>query len=564
MSFESRIKTLIDGAEVPENISPAALLEFLTENEVAQAGKSPAEADDTAAVNAIREAEETVSGEPPSDKTPSEAVSDELPQTEAEETQTEFIPKKRKKRRRGIARRVFYIICTLLVLAATGLSVYTKLVLKKEPEIPTFPNNFTAAVGYDEIYSALQTVYSEATRGFLGGECEAESLDIIADDDKRIYYLAKSSSTLYAVDKESSEVVFSEKLSGEPIGMYLYGGSLAVLSDIDGVITAELYSVSGNISAVADFSQCGNLRQFFFRDDKLYFLSDYDISHMALISADSPAEYIPYVSLDGEREYIAAEDILSPSEPLTPYYTVCTLLDIKSGEYMSTAVLGCTGGAYCGGDKLYTAVLGRYGEGIAEIDINSGEPTAYKELVGVRSIEEISGNITVITESGYAALSEGLVSLSIQGGEPERAAKPAGVPFTSTRFISAVSEESGGFRIAVKDEKSEEKFFVAVPDADSLAVEDERAIFADKNINIIAVPMYKKENWLYHSIVTFYVYDEYSGLTKKDELTVFSDGAEGILRRTLLSGDKIYLFSDTAVMTARQGDYKVISQTELK
>lgn len=69
--------------------------------------------------------------------------------------------------------------------------------------------------------------------------------------------------------------------------------------------------------------------------------------------------FVPAYYLNGEKHYLAAEDIIVPGGAASTDYTVISAIDVSAGDASVKAVLGSSKNVYCSADTLYVVSVGR-------------------------------------------------------------------------------------------------------------------------------------------------------------------------------------------------------------
>ncbi len=122
-----------------------------------------------------------------------------------------------------------------------------------------------------------------------------------------------------------------------------------------------------NISDPADpvrttaYKQNGSYVSSKFSDGTLYLVTSYsDYRVKPLDTQDDLDSFVPAYYLNGEKSYLAAEDIIIPSNASSTDYTVVSAINAGAAEAASVkAVLGSSRNVYCSADALYIVGVGR-------------------------------------------------------------------------------------------------------------------------------------------------------------------------------------------------------------
>lgn len=122
-----------------------------------------------------------------------------------------------------------------------------------------------------------------------------------------------------------------------------------------------------NISDPADpvhttaYKQNGSYVSSKFSDGTLYLVTSYsDYRVKPLDTQDDLDSFVPAYYLNGEKSYLAAEDIIIPSNASSTDYTVVSAINSGAAESASVkAVLGSSRNVYCSADTLYIVGVGK-------------------------------------------------------------------------------------------------------------------------------------------------------------------------------------------------------------
>lgn len=193
--------------------------------------------------------------------------------------------------------------------------------------------------------------------------------DIVKSNDKCIYYICGG--TLYAVSKEDMAVI--AEISGEntPFEMYVRGNSLVLISEdaSDPEDSSEHTSVCVDIYDIAEgapvrlrsYKQNGVYTSARIDDSGiLYLVTGYSDYRAAPLDEFADLEsYVPAYYIDGEKSFVAAEDIIIPPGANNTDYTVISAVKCTEPVKVTVkAVLGSSADAYCSGNALYVASAG--------------------------------------------------------------------------------------------------------------------------------------------------------------------------------------------------------------
>lgn len=207
--------------------------------------------------------------------------------------------------------------------------------------------------------------------------------DIVKSDESYIYYI--SGQTLYVVSKSDMTVAATVDAEQPPVEVYVNGSCVVLISEEnassslqDESVTAQtsqknvvvgIYSVSkasengtAELTHIKTYKQNGEFTSAKMSDDgTLYLVTGYSDYRTAPLDETSNIEnYVPGYYIDGEKYYVAAEDITVPANANSTDYTVVSSIECISGGRVSVkAVLGSSVNAFCSDDTLYIAGVGR-------------------------------------------------------------------------------------------------------------------------------------------------------------------------------------------------------------
>ena len=149
-------------------------------------------------------------------------------------------------------------------------------------------------------------------------------------------------------------------------------------------------------------------------DGVLYLVSDYSDYRTAPLSDGASLDsFVPAYSLNGNRQFVAPEDIMVPANANSTDYTVVSAIGCKSDtpEVTVKAVLGTSRNVYCSADTLYTVGVGKSSSGvdysiITSFDLSKGTGITYKasssvagRVISKYSMNEYNGNFRIATET---------------------------------------------------------------------------------------------------------------------------------------------------------------------
>lgn len=193
--------------------------------------------------------------------------------------------------------------------------------------------------------------------------------DIVKSDETSIYYICNG--VLYVVDKGTMTVKSQIENENPPFEMFVRGNSLVLVSNentsdqsdsAEDNVVIDIYDTSsGELAHIKTYKQNGTYTSARVDENAVMYLvtgySDYRADPL-----DENAElesYVPGYYIDGEKHYVAAEDISVPSGANNTDYTVVSAIKCSDPVNISVkAVLGSSTNAYCSDDTLYVAGTG--------------------------------------------------------------------------------------------------------------------------------------------------------------------------------------------------------------
>ncbi|MGN0674535.1 MAG: beta-propeller domain-containing protein [Oscillospiraceae bacterium] len=174
-------------------------------------------------------------------------------------------------------------------------------------------------------------------------------------------------------------------------------------------VIADIYDVSDPTNPVhsAAYKQNGSCTSSKIVDGVLYMVSAYTDYRVKPLDTQADLDsFVPAYYLDGEKFYIAAEDIIVPSNAADTDYTVVSAINFGGSDISATvkAVLGGGRYVYCSADTLYIAGVGKKDREysvISSFDL-SGGGLSYRSscsvegaVLGQQSMNEYDGMFRV-------------------------------------------------------------------------------------------------------------------------------------------------------------------------
>ena len=196
--------------------------------------------------------------------------------------------------------------------------------------------------------------------------------DIVKSDDSSIYYICGG--TLYVVSKDNMAGKQEITTENPPFEMYVRGNSLVLVSEEkasgdkseDGRdhtnVVIDIYTISSDsLTHIKTYKQNGEYNSARIDDNGvLYLVTGYSNYRGAPLDENADLDnYVPGYYIDGEKHYVAAEDITVPQGANNTDYTIISSVKCSEPVNISVkAVLGSNANAFCSDDTLYVAFSG--------------------------------------------------------------------------------------------------------------------------------------------------------------------------------------------------------------
>ena len=266
-------------------------------------------------------------------------------------------------------------------------SIYTGIYLNSEAnsetaaaengdgvEIITDDTAITDMPAATETTPAITEVPAEDTsRKNIDAVCsDFSDADIVKSDDSSIYYICGG--TLYVVSKDNMAVKQEITTENPPFEMYVRGNSLVLVSEEkasgdkseDGRdhtnVVIDIYTISSDsLTHIKTYKQNGEYNSARIDDNGvLYLVTGYSNYRGAPLDENADLDnYVPGYYIDGEKHYVAAEDITVPQGANNTDYTIISSVKCSEPVNISVkAVLGSNANAFCSDDTLYVAFSG--------------------------------------------------------------------------------------------------------------------------------------------------------------------------------------------------------------
>ena len=180
-------------------------------------------------------------------------------------------------------------------------------------------------------------------------------------------------------------------------------------------VAVDIYDLKdkSNPKLTTSYKQNGKYTSSKLVDGVLYLVSDHSDYRTAPLSDGASLDsFVPAYSLNGNRQFVAPEDIMVPANANSTDYTVVSAIGCNSDtpEVTVKAVLGTSKNVYCSADTLYTVGVGKSSSGvdysiITSFDLSKGTGITYKASSSVAgrgiskySMNEYNGNFRIATE----------------------------------------------------------------------------------------------------------------------------------------------------------------------
>lgn len=181
-------------------------------------------------------------------------------------------------------------------------------------------------------------------------------------------------------------------------------------------VAVDIYDLKdkSNPKLTTSYKQNGKYTSSKLVDGVLYLVSDHSDYRTAPLSDDASLDsFVPAYSLNGNRQFVAPEDIMVPANANSTDYTVVSAIGCNSDapEVTVKAVLGTSKNVYCSADTLYTVGVGKSSSGvdysiITSFDLSKGTGITYKasssvagKVISKYSMNEYNGNFRIATET---------------------------------------------------------------------------------------------------------------------------------------------------------------------
>ncbi len=406
-----------------------------------------------------------------------------------------------------------------------------------------------------------------------------------------------------------------------------------IRSDAEGTVkknaVVDIYSVESpeNPVHIAAYKQNGSYTSSKIVDGMLYMVTAYSDYRVKPLDTQADLDsFVPAYYFNGEKNYVAAADIIVPSYANSTDYTVVSAINVGSNDITPTvrAVLGSSKNVYCSAETLYIAGVGRKDKEytlISAFDLSDGG-IIYKSSGSIEgavfghSMNEFDGLFRIATkitdETGSTSVSvyvldktltvvngagkllndgnassvrfeESYARIIDENGETATVIDLSANPPTlvqsllgSSAYLYSYSEnmlmgigksDDGGFTLTMYDAETGLALNGVIFGNDgterhSAAFTDRRAVMVDRESGIIGVPAYSYNEFGTQNSYYVFVYDETAGFVQKGVIEYVDVDDSMIFLRGSVNGDTLYIMSMGRVISARLSDMKIIDYYE--
>lgn len=460
----------------------------------------------------------------------------------------------------------------------------------------------------------------------------ADPAKIYIDGNRLIVISRKTiySSFESAVTLQTSEVPDEDAITAD--GNIISGTSAKDHSQDQGDIgrictVADIYDISGgNAAALGSYMQSGDYISSRIAEGQLYLVTDCVVPHSAEPGKETDLDgYVPCYFIDGEKKYVAAEDIIVPANASSTGYTVVSSVDADRCSGASVkALLGSSSMIYCTDSTLYTASVGEKDQEyttITSFDITNGieykasgsvEGTLLKYggmdeydgclRVATRNISDgtkgtdifvLDSSLSVVNSAGRLLAGENTRNVSFDGRyasvyvpgrtNPELIVDLASNPPVISEDMmnsgaSMLHEFSDGLTLGLGQDEDglvlsmfdsatgtqlTEISFAHEDDIVCDALTHEKMLLVDSERKLIGVPLSYSDGFGVHSIYYLFSYDGGNGFAVRGNVEYIDLDDSRIFKAATVSGDTLYIISDARIVLTRTSDMKVIKSFEI-
>lgn len=281
-------------------------------------------------------------------------------------------------------------------------------------------------------YLSGGSIYSLTAEGIerIADVSDKNPIEMYIENDSLILISEESEETVFSSGNTENEAAYSINASEVPADdAYTLTGENAPSAFADSTDSAELtsetvrrtgviadiYSISeGKAEYSGSYRQSGEYVSSRISDGTLCMVTSYCGYRTKPLGEETDLDnYVPYYELDGQRRYVAAEDITVPANANSTDYTVVSAVDTDLENASVKALLGSSKKVYSTGDMLYIAGVGSSEEKntpytvITSFYINNGiryvaNGSVEGTLLSSGNMSEYGGNLRVATANTTA------------------------------------------------------------------------------------------------------------------------------------------------------------------
>lgn len=260
---------------------------------------------------------------------------------------------------------------------------------------------------------------------------EGDTLILVSKEDEEIQVIDSSEAAAGTLSPQSDSSQTAPDVPAEAAGTYSQAdnssdsGSGAEKVNRTNVVV-DFYDISDKANPVrtASYKQNGRYTSSKIVGGVLYTVTGYSDYRTAPLDKEADLDsYVPAYFINGNKYYVAAEDITVPSNANSTDYTVVSAIDLGSELKAAVkAVLGSSRNVYCSADTLYIVGVGKSKEGsdysiITSFDLSDESGISYKasgsiagKVIGRYSMNEYNGLFRIASE---IADESGMTSVSL-------------------------------------------------------------------------------------------------------------------------------------------------------
>ncbi|MCI5904314.1 MAG: beta-propeller domain-containing protein [Oscillospiraceae bacterium] len=250
---------------------------------------------------------------------------------------------------------------------------------------------------------------------------EGDTLILVSKENEEVLVTDSSEAAKDALGPQSDSSQTAPDVPAEAAGTHSnadsssYSGSEAGKVNRTNVVV-DFYNISDKTNPVrtASYKQNGRYTSSKIVGGVLYTVTGYSDYRTAPLDKEADLDsYVPAYFINGNKHYVAAEDITVPSNANSTDYTVVSAIDLGSlSELNATvkAVLGSSRNVYCSADTLYIVGVGKSKDNsdysiVTSFDLSDESGISYKasgsiagKVIGRCSMNEYNGLFRIASE----------------------------------------------------------------------------------------------------------------------------------------------------------------------